>query len=132
MDGVLSDINRIFGARYVYLQLRERLLMKVKELDFPNKSAEKAFFKDLPQEHRNSFLAELMLIMQNEDPAMEIEHIAGTKGVIELKINGSPAWRCVYYNKDPEKVWVLHAFKKTTNGADKKNIDLAKERLKLI
>ncbi|WP_318437998.1 type II toxin-antitoxin system RelE/ParE family toxin [Photobacterium leiognathi] len=102
-----------------------------KVLDFPNKAAEKDF-ESLPQKQRIAFLTELLLVLRGEKPEMPFEHISGTKGIIELKINGSPAWRCLYYNKDPEKVWVLHTFKKTTNGADTKNINLANKRLKLI
>ena len=49
-------------------------------------------------------------------------------GVIELKVNGSPAYRCVYTMKQPGKVIVLHTFTKTTNGPDVKNVQLAKKR----
>ena len=40
------------------------------------------------------------------------------KGVYELKINGSPAYRCVYVAKYKDRVVVLGAFTKTTNGTD--------------
>ncbi len=49
-------------------------------------------------------------------------------GAIELIENGSPAYRAVYCCKYLETVFVLHAFTKTTNGVDRKELDTAKER----
>lgn len=108
-------------------------MQQPKELEFANRSAERDFTK-LPEAIKLAFLAELMLIMQGKEPEMDKAHLkgGGLTGTIELKINGSPAWRCVYYNKDPKVVLVLHSFKKTAEGADKKNIDVVRERLKLI
>ncbi|QRI86102.1 type II toxin-antitoxin system RelE/ParE family toxin [Pseudomonas putida] len=39
-------------------------------------------------------------------------------GAIELIINGSPAFRCVYVAKFADMVVVLHSFVKTTNRSD--------------
>jgi len=107
--------------------------MQCKLFEFVNSSAKKDFEK-LPDDIRLAFLAEIMLIMQGKAPEMAIAHLkgGGLTGCIELKINGSPAWRCVYYNKDPDKVFVLHSFKKTATGSDKHNVNVVKERLKLI
>ncbi|WP_354270804.1 type II toxin-antitoxin system RelE/ParE family toxin [Escherichia coli] len=49
---------------------------------------------------------------------------------MELKINGSHAYRCVYYTKSPGKVVVLRFFKKTTNGPARKDLEVVKQRLK--
>jgi phage-related protein len=54
------------------------------------------------------------------------------KGAIELKINGSPAFRSIYCAKYNDTVYILHSFSKTTNGVDKKAMKTAKERYKLI
>jgi len=55
-----------------------------------------------------------------------------THGVIELIENGSPAFRCVYCAKHGDKVYVLHAFTKTTNGVDKAAMETVKERYKAM
>lgn len=44
--------------------------------------------------------------------------------------NGSPAFRAVYCCKYLNTVFVLHAFEKTTNGVDQKEMDTAKARYK--
>jgi phage-related protein len=92
--------------------------------------AEKAM-KSLPEEHQVSFMHNLDLVASGMDPTMEIDHLESAgAGVIELKINGRPAFRCIYYNKLPGKVVVVHATPKTTNGSDPKILRLVKQRLK--
>lgn len=51
--------------------------------------------------------------------------------MIELKINGSPAFRCVYIAKN-DLVIVLHSFKKTTNGVDRQAMKTVKQRYKYL
>ncbi len=51
-------------------------------------------------------------------------------GVIELKINGSPAFRCVYIAKFLNTVVVLHSFEKTTNGVDRQAMKTVEKRYK--
>ena len=53
-------------------------------------------------------------------------------GVIELKINGSPAYRSIYMTKYLDTVIVLHSFMKTTNGVDRKAKRVAETRLKAL
>jgi phage-related protein len=77
------------------------------------------------------FMVELDAIANGRETSLEIEHLTSVgKGVIELKINGRPAYRCVYTTKIPGKVVVLHAFKKTKNGPDGHNLDVVRQRLK--
>ena len=52
--------------------------------------------------------------------------------MIELKINGKPAFRCVLVSKNDDEVYVLHLFKKTTNGTDRPAMALAEKRYKDI
>ena len=40
-------------------------------------------------------------------------------GVIEMIINGSPAYRCIYIAKYADTIFVLHSFVKTTNRTDR-------------
>jgi len=51
---------------------------------------------------------------------------------MELIINGSPAYRCVYIAKYAQTVFVLHAFVKATNGVDRHAMAVALERLKVL
>lgn len=51
-------------------------------------------------------------------------------GVIELKENGSPAYRAVYCAKYLNTVYVLHAFTKTTNGVDRRAMEIVRQRYK--
>lgn len=97
-----------------------------------NKAAQKAF-KSLPREIGIAFSYELDLIASGESPEMDIEHLRSVgPGVIELKINGHPAYRCVYCNKDPDFLYLLHAFAKTSDGPDRKNMDTTKLRYKSV
>jgi len=52
------------------------------------------------------------------------------RGAIELIENGSPAYRAVYCVKYLDTVFVLHAFEKTTNGMDRKQMATAAKRYK--
>ncbi len=40
-------------------------------------------------------------------------------GALELVLNGSPAYRCVYIVKFADTLFVLHSFIKTTNRTDR-------------
>jgi phage-related protein len=104
-----------------------------KTIDFEGKAALKAL-RSLPQEIQLSFMYQLERITYGKAPTIKIDHLTESVGLgaIELKLNGSPAFRCVYYNKAPGKVWVIHAFVKTTNKSDKKNLATAKARLKAL
>lgn len=87
--------------------------------------------RDLPEHVGTQFMVELESIASGHQPSLEVEHLTSVgKGVIELKINGRPAYRCVYTTKIEGKIVILHAFKKTKNGPDVHNCDVAKKRLK--
>jgi len=87
--------------------------------------------KSLPIDKALAFLHSLKLVAAGIEPELKIEHLKSVApGVIELKINGSPAYRCVYTTKSPGKVIVLRVFKKTTNGPARKDLDVVEKRLK--
>jgi len=87
----------------------------------------------LPEHIRNQFIVSLEAIAIGMAPLLKFSHLsAAGPGVIELKINGSPAYRCMYHLKTPGKVTVLHATAKTTNGTDMQLIKTTKRRLKSI
>lgn len=94
--------------------------MTVKEWLFVSPAAEREF-KDLPLKIQERFLLDLQAIAMGSRPFSSLESLKNIgPGVIELRKNGSPAYRCVYVAKHNEKVYVLHSFAKTTNGVDRK------------
>lgn len=100
-----------------------------KSIKFANKTVEKAF-QALPWDIQVSFITSLDMVCQGRKPELEIDYLTSVaKGVIELKINGSPAYRCVYYNKLDDVVVVVAAFVKTTNGSPTKELSGIKTRV---
>lgn len=84
-----------------------------------------------PDAHREAFLASLEFQCNGLDPLLKFTHLTDVgSGVIELKRNGSPAYRCVYYSKLPGHIVVLHVTAKTTDGSDTQLKRTAKKRLK--
>lgn len=84
----------------------------------------------LPEKVRDSFLIDLQMVAAGLDPLSKIDHLTTCgPGVIELIINGSPAYRCVYSTKTPGSVVVLYAGVKTTNGTCRKLKNAVDKRL---
>lgn len=103
----------------------------LRTVDFFSKTAEKDFYGVPPRAVIITFISQLELkLALNLSPTILFTNLGD--GLIELKVNGSPAYRCVYTMKQPGKVIVLHTFAKTTNGADVKNIALARKRAKAL
>lgn len=100
----------------------------MKRFAFVNDAAEKEY-KDLPADIQDEFGKDLRRIQYGQDPELPIKHLEGA-GVIELIINGSPAFRCVYVAKYMDSVIVLHSFTKTTNGVDRQAMKVVEQRLK--
>ena len=53
-------------------------------------------------------------------------------GAYEIRIKVGTQWRVIYVAKQKEAVYVLHAFQKTKQKTEKRDIDLAASRYKLI
>ena len=85
----------------------------------------------LPESTRNQFLVALENLKWGLDTGLKVTHLTTVgPGVIELKINGSPAYRLICSVKNPSKIVVLVARPKTKNGKDKKLLEVAALRLK--
>jgi phage-related protein len=71
-------------------------------------------------------------VQDGKDPFSPHKVLSDTvgPGAIELIENGSPAYRAVYCCKYLNTVFVLHAFEKTTNGVDQKEMNTAQARYK--
>lgn len=90
------------------------------------------FEKDLSRSAQEKFAVDLDMIMNGLQPLSSSKPLNGLgKGVLELKKNGRPAYRCVYVIKN-QTVYVLHAFSKTANGTPKSNETTIKQRYKSI
>lgn len=107
--------------------------MSMKQFAFVSDAAEREY-KSLPEDVQDEFGKDLRRIQFGQDPILPIEHLSSSVGIgaIELKINGSPAYRCVYVTKYENTIIVLHSFVKTTNGVDQPAMALAKKRLKQL
>lgn len=105
----------------------------VREFRFVNKQSLKEF-KALPRRIQERFATDLHEICKGKAPYSTFKHIGSTVGVgaIELIENGRPAYRTVYVAKFKQTVYVLHSFTKTTNGVDRKAMETAKQRYKIM
>ena len=97
---------------------------------FVSDAAEREY-KALPKEVQQEFGTSLRAVQEDKKPFLPITPLKSIgAGVIELKINGSPAFRCVYVAKYLDTVIVLHSFTKTTNRVDKQAMKTLKQRYK--
>jgi len=103
----------------------------MKKFEFISAAAKKAYLA-LPEEIQKQFGADLNAVQQGYDPFSNHKVLTESvgPGAIELIENGSPAYRAVYCVKYLDTVFILHAFEKTTNGVDQKEMDTAAKRYK--
>ena len=102
----------------------------MKNFAFANGAAKREY-QDLPKEIQQQFGTSLRAIQNDKKPFLPIQTLESIgAGVIELKINGSPAFRCVYIAKFLDAVVVLHSFEKTTNGVDRQAMKTVEKRYK--
>ncbi|MCY1313750.1 hypothetical protein D9M70_643010 [compost metagenome] len=102
----------------------------MKKFAFVSEAAAREY-RALPAEVQDEFGKDLRRIQYGEEPELAIKHLTESvgAGAVELIINGSPAFRCVYIVKYADTVFVLHSFVKTTNGTDKPAMKVAETRL---
>lgn len=105
--------------------------MTVKNFAFVSEAARREYMA-LPENVRHEFGVSLRAVQENKKPFLDITSLSSSigPGVIELKINGSPAFRCVYIAKFENTIFVLHSFEKTTNEVDKKAMKTLLDRYK--
>ncbi len=102
-----------------------------KKFEFINEGAKRAFMA-LPRDIKRQFGNDLNAVQQGKEPFSTFKHLTESvgPGAIELIENGSPGYRAVYCCKYLDTVFVLHAFTKTTNGVDHKEMATAETRYK--
>ena len=85
-----------------------------------------------PKAVRATFGTELMTVQLGDEPTDFKPMTSIGSGAYEIRVRLDGAWRVVYVAKKAGSVFVLHAFKKTTQKTSKADIDIAKARYKLI
>jgi phage-related protein len=105
----------------------------MKKFKFINNQSKKEFLA-LPGTIQKRFANDLNAICQDKAPFSKFKHLKNSVGVgaVELIENGRPAFRTVYVAKFADTVFILHSFTKTTTGVDRKAMDTAKKRYKLM
>jgi phage-related protein len=96
----------------------------------------KAVGKDMgatPEREQSRFVTSLTLLSNNMEPACTVSPLKALgPNVYELKENGRPAWRCVYYTGVKGVIYVLYVAEKTTNGVDRQLMSTVEKRLKAL
>jgi len=120
-----------FGIYAVHDSNLSFLGRPLRKFAFVSAAAEREY-KDLPQDVQDDFGKDLRRIQYGQDPERPIKSLTESvgAGAIELIINGSPAFRCVYVAKFADMVVVLHSFVKTTNRSDRHAMQVAGDRMK--
>jgi len=103
----------------------------MKKFEFVSEGAKKAYLS-LPKGIQYQFGADLHAVQKGHAPFSAFKALSESvgPGAIELIENGSPAFRALYCCKYLDTVFVLHAFEKTTNGVDRKELATAARRYK--
>jgi phage-related protein len=103
----------------------------MKRFEFVSVAAKRAYLA-LPKNIQYQFGTDLNAVQQGKAPfsAHKVLSESVGPGAIELIEYGSPAFRAVYCCKYLDTVYVLHAFEKTTNGVDQKEMATAAKRYK--
>ncbi len=96
----------------------------------PDKAVTKEL-KAVPERQRDRFITSVGLMQKRLAPTCKVKQLqAIDRDVYELIINGSPAWRLIYYVGDKGKIVVLHVTEKTTEGSDRQIANTTELRLK--
>jgi phage-related protein len=89
--------------------------------------------RDFPPVARQRAGYQLELIQEGEEPADWKPMESVGKGVREIRIKCKDgAFRVFYVVKRSDGIYVLHAFRKTTEKTEKRDIDLAEIRYKSL
>ena len=88
--------------------------------------------KTFPEKVRQIVGAELMAVQSGYDPSdwKPMNNIG--QGVREIRVQYEGQYRVIYIAKFSESIYVLHAFRKKTQRTSRQDMDLARNRLKLI
>lgn len=89
--------------------------------------------KGFPQIPRERIGYQLDLLADGDEPCDWKPMKTVGAGVQEIRVKSKDgAFRVFYVVNRPDAIYVLHAFQKTTEKTEKRDIDLAKARLKAL
>lgn len=102
-----------------------------KEVEFVDTSLQD--IRDFPDEAMKQVGHEIDRVQKGLEPLDWKPMKTVGPGVMEIRVKCSDgAFRVFYVANRPEAVYVLHAFRKTTQKTEKRDIDLAKARFKSL
>jgi phage-related protein len=104
--------------------------MDVKELKFVGLSLDD--IRNFPEEARRVAGFELRAVQNGLEPRDWKPMRSVGSGVKEIRIHVLGEWRIVYVAKLADAIYVLHAFQKRSQKANKNDIELARKRFKEI
>ncbi len=89
--------------------------------------------RDFPQVAKQRAGYQLEILQDGDEPDDWKPMTTVGPGVQEIRIKCEDgAFRVFYVANRPDAIYVLHAFRKTTQKTEKRDIDLAKARLKSL
>ena len=108
-----------------------RAIATLKPLTFLGSSLDD--LRDMPESVRHAIGVELMIVQLGGTPSdFKPVQLVGV-GAYELRVRDvAGAFRAVYVTKFADAIYVLHAFQKKTQKTAKADLELAKQRYKLI
>jgi phage-related protein len=102
----------------------------MKTLKFVGNS--RADLDQFPVDARRAAGYELFLVQMGVEPSDWKPMPSVGVGVYEIRLHEEGEFRILYVTKHAEAIYVLHAFQKKTQQTRKTDIDLGKQRLKMI
>lgn len=102
----------------------------MKELKFAGSTL--ADLRTFPREARQNAGYQLSQVQLSFDPSDWKPITSIAPGVREIRIHKHGEYRVIYITRLHDAVYVLHAFQKKTRTTPKKDIDMAKARLKMV
>jgi len=86
-----------------------------------------------PDDARRQSGFQLLLVQRGQDPDDWKPMTTIGPGVREIRVQDERcAWRVIYLCDRPEGIYVLHAFQKKTERTSQRDIELARERFRMI
>ena len=98
----------------------------MKELRFVGSSLDD--LRNFPDEARRAAGFELRTVQNGLEPSDWKPMQTIGKGVKEIRIHVLGEWRVIYVAKFGDAVYVLHAFQKKSGKANRRDIELARQR----
>jgi phage-related protein len=126
-----SCINRSDAIRSGVMALREES-QKAAELHFEGDSLE--VLSSFPDEVKRALGFSLRQLQIGREPTSQTRSMSSFgSGVYELKEADERAWyRAIYLSRVGNTIYVLHCFEKESRKTDRRDIEVAGQRLKLV